>query len=701
MLVALAGATASGQTVVTWTGAAGDGNYSNPANWNSQVVPVNAGASTYTVIIPANATVNLDMFAASQIAVQNLVLGSGARINTRIGRTLTVVQDADIRGNIDATGGGGFISNGGSSVVAGNASSIPWFRAANNGVIRVNAVSYSMTPIRYGNFTIMSADTGATLDLSRLTTLDAGWNDSDGTWYTTSVTASNGGVVDLSGVQSLVTPARSEDRIEFGMSTGGVVNLNGLQQITGGGQARIIVPNAATYALPSLATANNLRLDIEQGATVNMPLLTSASGAGFAPDDMGTVTDTVGFQNRSWVLGSGATLNAPALAGMNYQRVVLGANATFNAPQLTRVNFGLINLGATGTFNSGTLTNVDNTAIWVSDGRQFGASTGHIGATTYTLAGYRYGNGTALSASGAGSLLDLSTIRSFNAGWNDDSGTGYTTSVTASNGGVVDLSGVQSLVTPARGEDRIEFSASAGGRIDLRGMRAIAGGGAARFNASGGGQIQFGDLTVGNNVQIALQDLESVISFTGSLSITSGSLSVAAGAELSVGKHLTHRLTNEASFAMSAGILSMTNPGLHFLEVAGLDVGPVNPGNNGNFGIGRIVVGTPTQSATLQLLDLIDNANRGGNLGEALYIFGVGQGTSQDALVLQGGSTLYLDNINVYARENGNWIWLNSLFGPGQTVVAYGGGYLHLPEPGVAAMLAVAGIAASRRRRVS
>jgi hypothetical protein len=168
---------------------------------------------------------------------------------------------------------------------------------------------------------------------------------------------------------------------------------------------------------------------------------------------------------------------------------------------------------------------------------------------------------------------------------------------------------------------------------------------------------------------------------------------------VSIGKHLYNQTTNEAAADLSRIIISFASPGLHLLEVGGIDVGPINPGNSGNFGIGRIEVGTIATPATLQLLDLFDNGNRGGNLPEALYLHGLGQGTPFESLALHGGSTLYLDNINVYARENGNWIWLNSLFGPRQTVVAYGGGYLHLPEPGVAAMLAAAGIAACRRRR--
>ena len=265
----------------------------------------------------------------------------------------------------------------------------------------------------------------------------------------------------------------------------------------------------------------------------------------------------------------------------------------------------------------------------------------------------------------------------------------------------MNLSGVQTLATPARPEDRIDFIASSGGSIRIGRLQSIIGAGQARFIAGSGSSFEFSDLAITPNVAVTVQDLNSSVSFSRSLFLAGGTLSLPASGRVTIGKHLYNQTSDEGAANLSQIVLKFEGPGLHLFEVGGMDVGPINPINNGNFGIGRIEVGLPGVAASLQLLDLFNNGNRGGNLPEALYLFGVGQGTPFESLALHGGSTLYLDNINVYARENGNWIWLNSLFGPGQTVVAYGGGYLHLPEPGVAAMLAVAGIVASRRRRVS
>jgi hypothetical protein len=42
---------------------------------------------------------------------------------------------------------------------------------------------------------------------------------------------------------------------------------------------------------------------------------------------------------------------------------------------------------------------------------------------------------------------------------------------------------------------------------------------------------------------------------------------------------------------------------------------------------------------------------------------------------------------------------LNALFGPSSTVIAYSGGFLHLPSPSGVATLMLAGLFAAKRRR--
>ncbi|MBS0196996.1 MAG: hypothetical protein JSR77_09575 [Planctomycetes bacterium] len=676
-------------------------------------------------MIPAGATIRLDILTPASIDVQNLVLGSGARIVLRPGRTLTVTQDSDIRGSIDSLAGGSFVAASGSHLITGSSSSIPTFLAANGGLIRLSSTSYSMSPIRYGNFTIMSADTNSTVDVRELRTLDAGWNDFDGNTNATTVSASNGGVVNLSGVQSLTTPARFEDRIDFNMASGGIINLSGLQQISGTGTARFVVPDGATYGLNSLTTSANARIDAGNGSTVNLPALISSNGtlsvytANGAVVNAPALTSADNSRAVSWYrssddyfldldyqarvsLGLDAHFNAPQLTSLNWVQIDQANGSVFNAPNLDTLNFSRLNIQPGRTLTTGAMHNIDNSTIMVSGGSTFGVSTGNLAAVSYSLGGYRYvRNSTVFSADGQGSVLDLSSVQTFNSGWNDRDGASWAGVVSASNGGVVNLSGVQSLMTPARSEDRIDFVAYSRGQIDLHGLRTVAGGGRARFSVSGGGVIRLGDLTTGNNVDFLVTDVDSAISVDRTLNLNAGSsINIAAGAELSIGKHLSFSITNEAAFQAATSIVRFTGAGTHFMEIAGLDAGPINPGNNGNFGLGHLILGGLGSPVTLQLLDVLDNGNRSANGNEALYLFGLGQAGNTDALTLLNGSTLYIDNLNVYARDNGQWVWLNSLFGPGQTVIAYDQGFLHLPTPGSSLVLALAsGVLALPRRR--
>ena len=341
---------------------------------------------------------------------------------------------------------------------------------------------------------------------------------------------------------------------------------------------------------------------------------------------------------------------------------------------------------------SGTLSGIDNARFILSGAGTFSK----VGATSYSN---NRGSETIWEATASGGVLDLSSVQSltFGAG-----GGQYFKTVRATGGGTVKLSGLTNITISPGQDDVLDFVASDSGVIDLGGLRAFNAQGngneRVRFFASGSGRIQLGELTGATRVVLNATDPGTSIELNRGLVINAGQVTITNGAAVKLGKHFSHRLTAEADFQAATGIFEFRGSGLQLFEVAGLDLGPINPGNNNNFGIGRLVLGTDISASALQLTDLIDNGHRG-VIPEALYIFGIGQGTLFDSLDLRGGSTLYLDNINVYARENGNWIWLNSLFGPGQSVVPYAGGYLHLPSPGAIPLLSVAGLWATRRRR--
>ena len=66
-----------------------------------------------------------------------------------------------------------------------------------------------------------------------------------------------------------------------------------------------------------------------------------------------------------------------------------------------------------------------------------------------------------------------------------------------------------------------------------------------------------------------------------------------------------------------------------------------------------------------------------GTGAEALYLHGVG---GLSGLRLLDGATLQLNSLNCYAKMEGEWVYLNGLFGFGIHEIAFGGGYLRAGE---------------------
>jgi hypothetical protein len=127
------------------------------------------------------------------------------------------------------------------------------------------------------------------------------------------------------------------------------------------------------------------------------------------------------------------------------------------------------------------------------------------------------------------------------------------------------------------------------------------------------------------------------------------------------------------------GVVQFAGGGLQALEVAGADLGAgsLPTANAGNFGIGRLVVGANGEKTRLNLLELIDNGNRGNGDVEALYLYGIG---GADGLDILAGSTLHIASnahvLDVYARVNGSVVNLNSLLPGPNSTVAFGDGFL-------------------------
>jgi hypothetical protein len=178
-----------------------------------------------------------------------------------------------------------------------------------------------------------------------------------------------------------------------------------------------------------------------------------------------------------------------------------------------------------------------------------------------------------------------------------------------------------------------------------------------------------------------LADVGSSIAAAGDLTLAvNGGLAVISASnlgELHVGGSFIHRISDEGSHTTKLGTLHMDGSRLQQLEVAGTDLGLPDDTIPNNFDWGAMTVGRNGQPTTVELVDSIDNLNRGVNgEPEALYLSGFPQG--EDGLRIRPGSVLVLNGIQAYVGTVSGWVHLNSLFGAGETRIPYDQGHIQL-----------------------
>ncbi len=220
---------------------------------------------------------------------------------------------------------------------------------------------------------------------------------------------------------------------------------------------------------------------------------------------------------------------------------------------------------------------------------------------------------------------------------------------------------------------------------------------------SAGSRLLHG-IHAGPGVNIGLSGAGSRLTVAGSLALLAGStLAAGTGTRIDISGSFSFAQTVESQMNLDLATLGFNGSGGHWLEVGGRRNGlPVAAAPvPGNFGIGQLVVGQANAAATwVQLVDAVNNGNRVGATGEALYLNSDADG---NGLAILGGSTLVIGGLDVYTYQTGQWVHLNDLFKNGATRIAYDQGFVSLtavPEPlTVPMLLAGLGFVAWRRRQ--
>ena len=311
-----------------------------------------------------------------------------------------------------------------------------------------------------------------------------------------------------------------------------------------------------------------------------------------------------------------------SLTALDSGVIELGNMATLNATSLTNISNTQLTIVPETTYNIGQLSKIDNARISVSGGATFG----NVTDTSYF--NDRNASETIFSAEGSGSVLDLSSLTSVTYG---NTGGQSQKIVSASAGGLIDLSGVEVIdITPGQG-DQFDFQIESGGTVDLSSLRSInstAGNGTnrVRFEVSGGSTLQLGGLqTTSREVQIDLQDLNSTISLTGDFRLdptrwSSVNAAHFQGALLTVDGDFVLEQTDESLVNLDSAIVQIAGArqGTYRLEVGGENLG-VNQSTSDNFGFGQLVLGGDNNDVFVSLLDVVDNGNGPNGAPESLY----------------------------------------------------------------------------------
>lgn len=693
----LAAPLAAAQTTATWTGGGDGTNYSDADNWDILQVPLN-DVDTFNVVIPAGYTIHFDVDSSplDPGQVTDFDLAAGTTFIVDPGHAFVVLDDASI-GGIVQTDNSTFLAESAGAVFTGNKSQLSTLGA---GQLAIAGTTYASTGLNTNGwtYTLFNVDgAGSLLDLASLQSLNAGFDDgwAGGTYQ--QILATNSGVLDLSGLQTITGPKRGEDRLSIIINTGATVNLSGLQTISsaGSGTTRFdldvptfmlpVLDQAAyvqfelftdsTWDFPLLTTLDGATLKLWPGATLNMPALLEGNGGTYVVPQTG--------RSRSIT-----TINAENLTALNGVTFTLGDAGVFNAPALTSFTYCAVDLAAGSTFTTGVLETINNSQLRVSGGVTFGTAYGDVSASTYSSTGLNADGWTytLFKSSGAGSVLDLSSLQSINAGFNDGWSGGTHQQIVAEGGGLVDLSGVDTITGPNRTEDQLRIIVNAGSDVDLSALHQI--------NSASTGSTVF---TI-DEPNYALPTLESANRAT--FNVVPGgtfdllSLITLDNTTFNMGTASTLNIPSVLSH--SGGTIAVPDSGvINAASLASLNNAAIDLGSGGTFNApsltsltGCSVEFTPERTFITGILDNIDNSQFTVSGGET---FGTAYGDvaattyTSTALNTDGwiytlfkatgaGSVLDLSSLgNIYAGFDDGWSGTTH-----QQIVAESGGHVDL-----------------------
>ncbi len=413
-----------------WTGAVST-DYWNGSNWDIGIVPFDDYWDDYIANISSGTSVEYEMDVPIQL--YGFYLAQDKTFNLKPYSDITVTDIGLFNGNINADNARFDVIPGGDYLIT---SGLAKFYVNNGGYINVPVSNVSIsTTSTHDIDQYRAVGEGSILDLSSLTYLDAGH--SYGWSYNYNyIKALMGGKIDFSGVETIRSPYNSDDRLYLICDSDSEIDLSSLRTINSANVGYTFIQTYNDWAFPSLQQVSRSYLYLYNDVEVSTPELSKM------------VDSRLYFSNDGF---SSASFVAPSLK-------------EFSGP------IAWLELDPTRSFSTGGLTNIDGARFSVKDGKQWGA--GDIVAEQVAIVAYDTHEIDQYRAVGEGSILDLSSLTYLDAGHSYGWSYNYHY-VKAEQGGLVDLSSVETIRSPYYSDDRLYLICDSDSAIDLSSLRTI------------------------------------------------------------------------------------------------------------------------------------------------------------------------------------------------------------------------------------
>ncbi|GMQ83886.1 MAG: hypothetical protein BMS9Abin06_0631 [Gammaproteobacteria bacterium] len=361
---------------------------------------------------------------------------------------------------------------------------------------------------------IISASADAMIDLSGVTVITSPVDQND----RLDVLISNGGTINLSSLNTitsagtgpvryvinaatLVLPSLAVlEQVRFDLSGGGIVDMTAVPATYSSkgfwADNDIFSPGSRNWNL-LIAKDPGTLLDVSaiqsidagfnsSGGDTDIQIVSASNNAVINLSGVTTITTPVDGNDRiEFNISSGAMIDLSGLellasAGTGKIRFKL-SGTTLDLPSLQMSEWAefILDSGAVVDETSGGVTEIINSRFTLSGGSSFHDD--EIPAT-YSSKGFwadndifspNSRNWNLMTVTDLGSLLDLSSIQSIDAGFNSSGGDTDIQIISASADAMIDLSGVTVITSPVDQNDRLDVLISNGGTINLSSLNTI------------------------------------------------------------------------------------------------------------------------------------------------------------------------------------------------------------------------------------